>query len=172
MINVSNICLILGENLRILDVETALVIQGSHRPFMRWHLPEKQRTPTSGGKLVHQVSDRGSSAAAYFGWMREAKRENTRWQLSNELDYGKGKSFGSRFEIVLHSKLGFRVQHAAELSLPVPQSAIRTFCLLAHSTHKPFGTSPFFHATSRGSFLPLPRGTVCDIEKRVDAIQR
>jgi hypothetical protein len=27
---------------------------------------------------VHQVSDWGSGAAAYFGWMREAKRENTR----------------------------------------------------------------------------------------------
>jgi four helix bundle protein len=27
--------------------------------------------------LVHQVSDWGSGAAAYFGWMREAKRENT-----------------------------------------------------------------------------------------------
>jgi hypothetical protein len=28
--------------------------------------------------LVHQVSDRGSGAGAYFGWMSEAKRENTR----------------------------------------------------------------------------------------------
>jgi hypothetical protein len=31
--------------------------------------------------LVHQVSDWGSGAAAYFGWMREAKRENTRCGL-------------------------------------------------------------------------------------------
>jgi hypothetical protein len=30
---------------------------------------------------VHQVSDWGSGAAAYFGWMREAKRENTRCGL-------------------------------------------------------------------------------------------
>ena len=28
--------------------------------------------------LVHQVRDWFSGAAAYFGWMREAKRENTR----------------------------------------------------------------------------------------------
>jgi hypothetical protein len=32
-------------------------------------------------ELVHQVSDWGSGAAAYFGWMREAKRENTRFGL-------------------------------------------------------------------------------------------
>ena len=32
-------------------------------------------------ELVHQVSDWGSGAAAYFGWMREAKRENTRCGL-------------------------------------------------------------------------------------------
>ncbi len=31
--------------------------------------------------LVHQVSDWCSGAAAYFGWMREAKRENTRFGL-------------------------------------------------------------------------------------------
>jgi hypothetical protein len=31
--------------------------------------------------LVHQVSDWCSGAAAYFGWMREAKRENTRCGL-------------------------------------------------------------------------------------------
>jgi TIR domain/NACHT domain len=31
--------------------------------------------------LVHQVSDWGSGAAGYFGWMREAKRENTRCGL-------------------------------------------------------------------------------------------
>src|SRR6516162_7939543 len=31
--------------------------------------------------LVHQVRDRFSGAAAYFGWMREAKRENTRCGL-------------------------------------------------------------------------------------------
>jgi hypothetical protein len=30
---------------------------------------------------VRQVSDWGSGAAAYFGWMREAKRENTRCGL-------------------------------------------------------------------------------------------
>ena len=30
---------------------------------------------------VHQVSDWCSGAAAYFGWMREAKRENTRCGL-------------------------------------------------------------------------------------------
>ena len=28
--------------------------------------------------LMHQVRDWFSGAAAYFGWMREAKRENTR----------------------------------------------------------------------------------------------
>jgi len=32
-------------------------------------------------KLVHQVRDWYSGAAAYFGWMREAKRENTRCGL-------------------------------------------------------------------------------------------
>jgi hypothetical protein len=31
--------------------------------------------------LVHQVSDWCSGAAANFGWMREAKRENTRCGL-------------------------------------------------------------------------------------------
>jgi hypothetical protein len=31
--------------------------------------------------LVRQVSDWCSGAAAYFGWMREAKRENTRCGL-------------------------------------------------------------------------------------------
>ena len=31
--------------------------------------------------LVRQVSDWGSGAAEYFGWMREAKRENTRYGL-------------------------------------------------------------------------------------------
>jgi hypothetical protein len=31
--------------------------------------------------LVHQVRDWYSGAAAYFGWMREAKRENTRCGL-------------------------------------------------------------------------------------------
>jgi len=33
------------------------------------------------GILVHQVRDWFSGAAAYFGWMREAKRENTRCGL-------------------------------------------------------------------------------------------
>src|SRR5262249_55736504 len=32
-------------------------------------------------KLVHQVRGWYSGAAAYFGWMREAKRENTRCGL-------------------------------------------------------------------------------------------
>ena len=32
-------------------------------------------------KLVHQVSDWCSGAAGNFGWMREAKRENTRCGL-------------------------------------------------------------------------------------------
>ena len=32
-------------------------------------------------KLVHQLCDWYSGAAAYFGWMREAKRENTRCGL-------------------------------------------------------------------------------------------
>ena len=36
-----------------------------------------QRSPL----LVHQVRDWFSGAAAYFGWMREAKRENTRCVL-------------------------------------------------------------------------------------------
>jgi hypothetical protein len=43
----------------------------------RWGLlkqPDKQ-------KLMRQVSDWCSGAAAYFGWMREAKRENTRCGL-------------------------------------------------------------------------------------------
>jgi hypothetical protein len=31
--------------------------------------------------LVHQVSDWCSGAAAYFGWVREAKRKNTRCGL-------------------------------------------------------------------------------------------
>jgi Protein of unknown function, DUF417 len=38
-------------------------------------------------KLVHQVSDWGSGAAAYFGRMREATRENTRcglWPMSDK----------------------------------------------------------------------------------------
>src|SRR6516162_7685263 len=34
-----------------------------------------------GRALVHQVRDWFSGAAAYFGWMREAKRENTRCGL-------------------------------------------------------------------------------------------
>jgi hypothetical protein len=34
---------------------------------------------------VHQVSDWCSGAAAYFGWMREAKRENTRFSASQLL---------------------------------------------------------------------------------------
>jgi hypothetical protein len=34
-----------------------------------------------GRGLVHRVSDWCSGAAAYFGWMREAKRENTRCGL-------------------------------------------------------------------------------------------
>jgi hypothetical protein len=33
------------------------------------------------GTLVHQVSDWCSSAAVNFGWMREAKNENTRGGL-------------------------------------------------------------------------------------------
>jgi hypothetical protein len=43
----------------------------------------KQPPPVSNKKpeLVHQVSDWSSGAAAYFGWMREAKRENTRCGL-------------------------------------------------------------------------------------------
>ena len=32
-------------------------------------------------ELMHQVRDWFSGAAAYFGWMREAKRENTRCGL-------------------------------------------------------------------------------------------
>jgi hypothetical protein len=32
-----------GENLRILDVEAALVIQGSLRPFTGGHLPRKTK---------------------------------------------------------------------------------------------------------------------------------
>ncbi len=31
--------------------------------------------------LVHQVSDWCSGAAAHFGWVREAKRKNTRCGL-------------------------------------------------------------------------------------------
>jgi hypothetical protein len=30
-------------------------------------------------QLAHEVSDWGSGAAAHFGWMREAKRKNTRF---------------------------------------------------------------------------------------------
>jgi hypothetical protein len=33
------------------------------------------------GTLVHQVIDWRGGAAANFGWMREAKRENTRGGL-------------------------------------------------------------------------------------------
>src|SRR6266403_3443895 len=44
-------------------------------------------------------------------------------QLSNELDYEKGKSFGSRLKIVLHSTLGFRIQDTREIE--ARRSAIR-----------------------------------------------
>ena len=40
---------------------------------------EKLQVPAD--LLVHQVRDWYSGAAAYFGWMREAKRENTRCGL-------------------------------------------------------------------------------------------
>jgi hypothetical protein len=47
--------------------------------------------PVSG--LVHQVSDWGSGADAYFGWMREGSEPDRRlegeyplWSLTDELD--------------------------------------------------------------------------------------
>ena len=41
--------------------------------------------------LVHQVRDWYSGAAAYFGWMREAKRENTRCGLRPMSDKAAGR---------------------------------------------------------------------------------
>ena len=41
--------------------------------------------------LVHQVRDWYSGAAAYFGWMREAKRENTRCGLRLMSDKAAGQ---------------------------------------------------------------------------------
>jgi len=43
-------------------------------PFFCWHAGPNL------AELVHQVRDWYSGAAAYFGWMREAKRENTRYE--------------------------------------------------------------------------------------------
>jgi hypothetical protein len=44
--------------------------------------PDLDRTILKSFKyLVRQVSDWCSGAAAYFGWMRDAKRENTRCGL-------------------------------------------------------------------------------------------
>ncbi len=44
-------------------------------------LPSSVKESRNAIALVHQVSDWGSGAAANFGWMREAKRENTRCGL-------------------------------------------------------------------------------------------
>ena len=44
------------------------------RVIFRLKAPDAQAVSV----LVHQVRDWFSGAAAYFGWMREAKRENTR----------------------------------------------------------------------------------------------
>jgi hypothetical protein len=41
--------------------------------------------------LVHQVRDWDSGAAAYFGWMGEAKRENTRCGLRPMSDKAAGQ---------------------------------------------------------------------------------
>jgi hypothetical protein len=41
--------------------------------------------------LVHQVGGWYSGAAAYFGWMREAKRENTRCGLRPMSDKAAGQ---------------------------------------------------------------------------------
>jgi hypothetical protein len=54
-------------------------------PMSLQALSTDNRVPRSGkgraAQLVHQVSDWCSGAAANFGWMREAKRENTRCGL-------------------------------------------------------------------------------------------
>ena len=47
------------------------------RVIFRLKAPDAQAVSV----LVHQVRDWFSGAAAYFGWMREAKRENTRCGL-------------------------------------------------------------------------------------------
>jgi hypothetical protein len=41
----------------------------------------REGTQSAFSRLVHQVSDWCSGAAAYFGWVREAKRKNTRCGL-------------------------------------------------------------------------------------------
>ena len=48
---------------------------------------QRARSP----RLVHQVSDWCSGAAANFGWMREAKRENTRCGLLPMSDKAAGQ---------------------------------------------------------------------------------
>jgi hypothetical protein len=54
----------------------------SERALTKLTLPVPVGTATDDpGALVRQVSDWCSGAAAYFGWMREAKRENTRCGL-------------------------------------------------------------------------------------------
>ena len=49
------------------------------------YLSNPRRAPDGPGSpaalLVHQVSDWCSGAAAHFGWVREAKRKNTRCGL-------------------------------------------------------------------------------------------
>ncbi len=51
-------------------------------------------SPSKG--LVHQVRDRYSGAAAYFAWMREAKRENTRCGLRPMSDKAAGRKRAAR----------------------------------------------------------------------------
>jgi len=45
--------------------------------------PEGLPVDRKGLVLVHQVRDWCSGAAADFGWMRDAKRENPQWSLTN-----------------------------------------------------------------------------------------
>jgi hypothetical protein len=58
---------------------------GERTPALKTPGTEENRTGQIGSSQVrtqvHQVRDWFSGAAAYFGWMREAKRENTRCGL-------------------------------------------------------------------------------------------
>src|SRR5260221_10254541 len=72
------------ENVR-LDFQSseieAEVIESSLSNPSRFTIRTSGRSPLKKGDLVHQVSDWDSGAAVNFGWMREAKRENTRCGL-------------------------------------------------------------------------------------------
>src|ERR1700722_63252 len=56
-------------------------LSGGWIPGSSPHLENQPPDSLRSNPQVHQVSDWCSGAAAYFGWMREAKRENTRCGL-------------------------------------------------------------------------------------------